>query len=79
MDGDAIFESGQAFVAAHWPWALLAAGVWFLLGAIMGWNWLCDPKGTRSAYGMFGRTGRRITFGVGGAVLLIIGAWMLLF
>ena len=78
MNGDGFFERGQAFIAEHWPLFFLAAGVFFLLGAILNWNWLCDPKGTRSAYRLFGRTGRRVAFGVGGAVLLIVGVWTLL-
>ena len=77
MKSDDFFERGQAFIAEHWPFVFLAAGVFLLLGAILNWNWLCDPKGTRSAYSIFGRTGRRIAFGVGGVVLLIVGVWML--
>ena len=77
MNSDDFFERGQAFIAEHWPLVFLAVGVFLLLGAIMNWNWLCDPKGTRSVYSIFGRTGHRIAFGVGGAVLLIVGVWML--
>ena len=77
MNSDDFFERGQAFIAEHWPLIFLAAGVFFLLGAIMNWNWLCDPKGTRSAYSIFGRTRRRIAFRFGGVVLLIVGVWML--
>ena len=64
-------------IAEHWSLVFLAVGVFLLLGAIMNWNWLCDPKGTRSAYSIFGRTGWRIAFGIVGAVLIIVGVWML--
>lgn len=77
MNLDEFFERGQGVVSEHWPLADIMAGVFFLLGAIMNWNWLCDPAGTRSAYSIFGRTGRRIAFGYGGVVLLIVGVWML--
>ena len=77
MNSDELFERGQAFLAEHWPLVGIVAGVFFLLGAIMNWNWLCDPKGTHSAYSIFGRTGRRIAFGIVGAVLIIVGVWML--
>ena len=44
MNTDEFFEHGQGFIAQHWPLAFLAVGVFFLLGAILNWNWLCDPK-----------------------------------
>ena len=77
MNSDEVFERVQAFISGHWPLVGIAAGLFFLLGAILNWNWLCDPKGTRSAYSIFGRTGRRIAFGIVGAVLIIVGVWML--
>ena len=77
MNSDDFFERGQAFIAEHWPLVFVTTGVFFLLGAIMNWNWLCDPKETRSAYSIFGRTVRRIAFCIVGAVLIIVGVWML--
>ena len=39
-------EQITAFLQEHWSWVTLIIGAVLLIGAIMNWNWLCDP--TRS-------------------------------
>lgn len=34
-----------AFLQEHWYFITLFGGVVILIGAIMNWNWLCDPTG----------------------------------
>ena len=77
MKNDEFVSRVQEFVSNHWPLISIIAGVILLVGAVMNWNWLCDPKGTRDAYNSFGRIVRRIAFGFGGAVLIAVGVWML--
>ena len=41
MNGEQI----TAFLQEHWNWVTLIIGAVLLIGAIMNWNWLCDPTG----------------------------------
>ena len=77
MNSDIFLSEDKHLLRSIGRWSFLRRVCFFLLGAILNWNWLCNPKGTRSVYSIFGRTGHRIAFGVGGAVLLIVGVWML--
>ena len=36
-------EQITAFLQEHWSWVTLIIGAVLLIGAIMNWNWLCDP------------------------------------
>ena len=38
-------EQITAFLQEHWNWVTLVIGAVLLIGAIMNWNWLCDPTG----------------------------------
>ena len=38
-------EQITAFLQEHWSWVTLIIGAVLLIGAIMNWNWLCDPTG----------------------------------
>ena len=43
MNGEQI----TAFLQEHWNWVTLIIGAVLLIGAIMNWNWLCDPPANR--------------------------------
>ena len=34
-----------AFLQEHWNWVTLIIGAVLLIGAVMNWNWMCDPTG----------------------------------
>ena len=44
-------EQITAFLQEHWEWTTLIIGVILLIGAIMNWNWLCDPTAMDAAPG----------------------------
>ena len=66
-------EQITAFLQEHWNWVTLIIGAVLLIGAIMNWNWLCDPAGKPYAH-LLGRTGRRIFFFAAGSLLVVCGA-----
>ncbi len=72
MISDELFLQVQDFIRLHWYWLDMLFGSVFLIGAVLNWNWLCDPAGAPYSH-RFGRTSRRLIFGAGGAVLLVVG------
>ena len=67
-------EQITAFLQEHWNWVTLIIGVVLLIGAIMNWNWLCDPTGTRDAH-RHGRGYRRVVFFLLGVLLIVVSIW----
>ncbi len=57
----------------HWYIVSLVVGVVVLIGAILNWNWLCDPTGKPSH--RYGRGSRRGIFFLLGVVLIVVGIW----
>ena len=45
-------EQITAFLQEHWDWVTLVIGAVLLIGAIMNWNWLCDPTGKPDSHAM---------------------------
>ena len=54
----------------------LVFGVLLLIGAIMNWNWLCDPTGKPDSH-RYGRGSRRVIFFLLGIVLIVTSIWSL--
>lgn len=56
----------------------LVFGVLLLIGAIMNWNWLCDPTGKPDSH-RYGRGSRRVFFFLLGIVLIVVSimSWVL--
>ena len=56
----------------------LVFGVLLLIGAIMNWNWLCDPTGKPDSH-RYGRGSRRVIFFLLGIVLIVVSimSWVL--
>ena len=52
-------EQITAFLQEHWSWVTLIIGAVLLIGAIMNWNWLCDPTGKPDSH-RYGRGSRRV-------------------
>ena len=67
-------EQITAFLQEHWSWVTLIIGAVLLIGAIMNWNWLCDPTGTRDAY-RHSRGYRRVCFFLLGVLLIVVSIW----
>ena len=65
-----------AFLQEHWYFITLFGGVVILIGAIMNWNWLCDPTGAPHS-NRFGRGSRRVIFFLRGVVLIVVSIWAL--
>ena len=65
-------EQITAFLQEHWNWVTLVIGAVLLIGAIMNWNWLCDPTGKPDSH-------RRVIFFLLGIVLIVtsIMSWVL--
>ena len=74
MNGEQI----TAFLQEHWNLVSLAVGVVVLIGAILNWNWLCDPAGAPHSQ-RYGRGSRRVIFFLLGVALIVtsIMAWVL--
>ena len=74
MDSEII----SIFLREHWNIVVLLFGVVILLGAIMNWNWLCDPIGKPDSH-LYGRGSRRLIFFLLGVVLIAasIMEWIL--
>ena len=53
-------------------------GIVLLIGAIMNWNWLCDPTGKPDSH-RYGRGSRRVIFFLLGIVLIVVSimSWLL--
>ena len=54
----------------------LVFGVLLLIGAIMNWNWMCDPTGKPDSH-RYGRGSRRVIFFLLGIVLIVVSIWSL--
>ena len=65
-----------AFLQEHRYFITLFGGVVILIGAIMNWNWLCDPTGAPHS-NRFGRGFRRVIFFLLGVVLIVVSIWAL--
>lgn len=55
-----------------WPIMLGLIGLLLIIGVVLDWDWLCDPLYTRSMNSIFGRTGRRILFGLLGIIMVLV-------
>ena len=62
----------------HWNWVTLIIGAVLLIGAIMSWNWLCDPTVNPDSH-RYGRGSRRVIFFLLGIVLIVVSimSWVL--
>ena len=71
-------EQITAFLQEHWNLVTLIFGAVLLIGAIMNWNWLCDPTGAPHSH-RYGRGSRRVIFFLLGIVLIVtsIMSWVL--
>ena len=69
-------EQITAFLQEHWNWVTLIIGAVLLTGAIMNWNWLCDPTGKPDSH-RYGRGSRRVIFFLLGIVLIVASIWSL--
>ena len=69
-------EQITAFLQEHWNWGPLIIGAVLLIGAIMNWNWLCDPTGKPDSH-RYGRGSRRVIFFLLGIVLIVVSVWSL--
>ena len=67
-------ETITAFLQEHWNWVTLVIGAVLLVGAILNWNWLCDPTGAPHSH-RCGRGSRRVIFFLLGVVLIVVGIW----
>lgn len=65
-----------AFLQENWYFVALVVGVVVLVGAIMNWNWLCDPTGKPDSH-RYGRGSRRVIFFLLGIVLIVVSVWSL--
>lgn len=54
------------------PIILGLIGLLLIIGVVLDWDWLCDPLYTRSMNSIFGRTGRRILFGLLGSIMVLV-------
>ena len=63
-----------AFLQQHWYFVTLTVGVLSLIGAILNWNWLCNPTGKPHA-DWYSRGGRRVRFFLLGMVLIVVSVW----
>ncbi len=67
-------EKIMAFLREHWYIAAVIIGAVILIGAIMNWNWLCDPTGAPNAH-RYGRGARRGIFFLLGVLLIVVSIW----
>lgn len=67
-------EKIMTFLQEHWYIASIFTGVILLAGAILNWNWLCDPTGTSDAY-RHSRGYRRAIFFLLSVLLIVVSIW----
>lgn len=67
-------EKITAFLQENHNAVTLIIGIVLLIGAIMNWNWLCDPTGKPDSH-RYGRGSRRVIFFLLGIVLIIVSIW----
>lgn len=67
-----------AFLQKNHNAVTLIIGIVLLIGAIMNWNWLCDPTGKPDSH-RYGRGSRRVIFFLLGIVLIVVSmmSWLL--
>ncbi len=64
-------EQITAFLQENHNAVTLIIGIVLLIGAIMNWNWLCDPTGKPDSH-RYGRGSRRVIFFLLGIVLIVL-------
>ena len=71
-------EQITAFLQENHNAVTLIIGIVLLIGAIMNWNWLCDPTGKPDSH-RYGRGSRRVIFFLLGTVLIVVSimSWLL--
>ena len=71
-------EKITAFLQENHNAVTLIIGIVSLIGAIMNWNWLCDPTGKPDSH-RYGRGSRRVIFFLLGIVLIVVSimSWLL--
>ncbi len=71
-------ENITAFLQDNYNIVMLVIGVLLLIGAILNWNWLCDPTGKPDSQ-RYGRSSRRIIFFLLGIVLIAVSvvSWLM--
>ena len=71
-------EKITAFLQKNHNAVTLIIGIVLLIGAIMNWNWLCDPTGKPDSH-RYGRGSRRVIFFLLGMVLIVVSimSWLL--
>ncbi len=71
-------EKITAFLQKNHNAVTLIIGIVLLIGAIMNWNWLCDPTGKPDSH-RYGRGSRRVIFFLLGIVLIVVSmmSWLL--
>ena len=71
-------EKITAFLQRNHNAVTLIRGSVLLIGAIMNWNWLCDPTGKPDSH-RYGRGSRRVIFFLLGIVLIVVSimSWLL--
>ncbi|WP_306544019.1 Imm17 family immunity protein [Anaerotignum sp.] len=71
-------EKITAFLQENHNAVTLIIGIVLLIGAIMNWNWLCDPTGKPDSH-RYGRGSRRVIFFLLGIVLIVVSmmSWLL--
>lgn len=71
-------EKITAFLQKNDNAVTLIIGIVLLIGAIMNWNWLCDPTGKPDSH-RYGRGSRRVIFFLLGIVLIVVSimSWLL--
>lgn len=65
-------DANMNFWKKVWPIMLGLIGLLLIIGVVLDWDWLCDPLYTRSMNSIFGRTGRRILFGLLGSIMVLV-------
>lgn len=70
-------EKITAFLQKNHNAVTLIIGIVLLIGAIMNWNWLCDPTGKPDSH-RYGRGSRRVIFFLLGMVLIVVSmmSWL---
>ena len=70
-------EQITAFLQENHNAVTLIIGIVLLIGAIMNWNWLCDPTGKPDSH-RYGRGSRRVIFLLGIVLIVVsIMSWLL--
>ena len=67
-------EKITGYLQEHWHFVILIFGILILVGAIMNWNWLCDPTGAPYSH-RYGRKSRRVILSSLGVLLIVVSVW----